>query len=286
MSLILAVKAFDGGIVLSGDGRAVIIDPTRPGWYATDDTDVKVHGFPDPHQYVGVATVGLAMTYATLFAHALPPQRRTIRQYAEYITEACVQQYATRDRAVCTQDNGGPIIALVAGIDEGADAGRLFAVHVPGAPEPVELHAGATGIAYAGTRTLLDRLLNGYVTELADMGLLRDLCAEPAIHNAVRLKLPLHELPLTGCIALSKFLIQFVIDLQRFQYGQPWNVGGAVDIATITAREGFRFVQCKEPNTQPSSLTWRRSGPWPRLTVTVNTPSDSAQVATYTIRPQ
>lgn len=76
--------------------------------------------------------------------------------------------------------------------------------------------------------------------------LVRDLCAT----------LSVLAMPIQDAIDLARFLVETTIGFVRFAAFLPKSVGGAVEIASITRHEGFRWVQRKGGQTA-------RCGRWP-----------------------
>jgi hypothetical protein len=56
--------------------------------------------------------------------------------------------------------------------------------------------------------------------------------------------IPLAVLPLQDCVDLALFFIRTTIVAQQLTVGIR-GCGGSIDVATITRREGLRFVQRK-----------------------------------------
>lgn len=57
--------------------------------------------------------------------------------------------------------------------------------------------------------------------------------------------IPLQAMPLQDCVDLAIFFIRTTAEAQRLTFGIR-GVGGPIDVATITRREGLRFVQRKK----------------------------------------
>ncbi|MGH6959302.1 MAG: hypothetical protein ACREE7_02345, partial [Dongiaceae bacterium] len=131
MSLILAIKSADGGIVLAADSRTVSMDrafeKAETYQYATDDAGMKLYALPAPHRWVGVMTCGRWVP-EDIFEHLpLPPHRLTTLEYAHAVRTSCVNLQR-------------PLCILAAGVDEDG-ASRLFVLQGP-TLEPTELHPG------------------------------------------------------------------------------------------------------------------------------------------------
>jgi hypothetical protein len=263
MSLSFGVKTADGAVVLAADSRTTAALSEYPDWYAVDDSAMKIVALPHPHAHVGVTACGNPLPEDAIVA-ALPSRRLTVREYAALV------------RDVCTA-HGGQYGVLVGGADEGEDACRLYAIEQ--ASEPIELHAGQPGMAWFGARLLLDRFLQGFEPALSHLAGVDD--APAAVVNGMHLKLPMHTFTTEDCIDLARFLVMFVQGIQRFAWKQPKTVGGAVDVAVITPRDGFRWVH-KKPAAEPA-YAWYRKETWEPLQVAIDTPRDTARVATYSV---
>ncbi len=61
----------------------------------------------------------------------------------------------------------------------------------------------------------------------------------------LQLTIPYQVLPLQDCIDLAIFLIRTTTTAQNLSIGIR-GVGGAIDVAVITQREGLRIIQRKE----------------------------------------
>lgn len=103
---------------------------------------------------------------------------------------------------------------------------------------------------WGGQQEFVNRLIHGY-----DQGVLNIVKQELNTDDESTKKLkekfaplstaiPYQFLPLQDCVDLSIFLIRSTITLQTWQVGIR-GVGGAIDVATITQTEGFRYVQQK-----------------------------------------
>jgi hypothetical protein len=65
------------------------------------------------------------------------------------------------------------------------------------------------------------------------------------IQNVSGAKIPYQFLPLQDCVDLAILLIRTTSQLQDYQTSLR-GVGGAIDVATITSTDGFRYIQRKE----------------------------------------
>lgn len=152
---------------------------------------------------------------------------------------------------------GQDMVFLVGGYDEGAPYGRIFEIFIPSRPRPHEtLPAGQFGATWGGQQQTVSRLINGF-----------DLMAPQAAREYLRIpregppgepdplevdlrtkfsaRIPWQFLPLQDCVDLAIFLIRATISLQKWTVDIR-GVGGAVDVATITRTQPFKYIQQKE----------------------------------------
>ena len=120
-------------------------------------------------------------------------------------------------------------------------------------PTPVEQHPGGLGLTYGGQREFLVRLIQGFDARLHD-------CLVGSVEglDAVQMQLRLSTFTLQESVDFATFLVRTTIDAQRFISGLR-GVGGEINVATITAADGFRFVQRKEPRGD-APLQWHNIG--------------------------
>ncbi len=272
MSVIVAVKCREG-IALAADSRCSF-SLGDGGEYGTWDGGMKLQSLRPPHQWVGVAVGGndwldlKTLDCVQEIEASLPPRRLSVAEYAKALGVVLKRRASYRTR----------MFAIVAGLDEGADAGHVYAVEVPDRPDPVEHHAGALGVTYGGMREFIDRLLQGYDDRL--------LVEDMALRQHLLTPLALATMTLRDAVDLAGFLIRTTVDAQRFagNFGFVAS-GGPIDVATITAADGLRFVERKPAETfGPESVTRRQRAARPAVVMSV--PDDIAHLASYTVRPR
>jgi hypothetical protein len=150
---------------------------------------------------------------------------------------------------------------VVGGFDEDAAYGRVFTFDIPGKPAPVEYNPGPDqfGITWGGQRDVVDRLIQGFDPRLvailtASLGL--DQAQTAKLTQALQplqMAIPLQAMALQDCVDLAIFFIRTTISAQRLTVGVR-GCGGPIDVATITRREGLRFVQRKTVTGEPFTL--------------------------------
>jgi hypothetical protein len=274
MSLGIAFKGPEG-IVLAVDSRITLkthrqVGPTgksslqgqtifEAATYDNATNLLKVKG----QDHVAAVTFGAGAigTQAPRTVHSFMPEFET-RLSAEPEARLSVEAFAAKlGDFFLTQwnalmpDSTSPqeqITFFVGGLDPGAAYGRVFEVNIPSAPKPKEWHstAGEFGIIWGGQRAFADRLLNGYDSQILDIlksevSIPRD--AEERLTTKLAqliVPIPFQFLPLQDSIDLCIFLIRATITLQSLQIGMR-DVGGAIDVATITRSNGFQTVQRK-----------------------------------------
>jgi hypothetical protein len=270
--------AFKGpeGVVLAADSRVTLMAQIQavqpnlpmstpppvilaPSTYDNATKLLKVKG----QDYVGAVTFGLGAIgmQAPRTVHSFLPEfeaqlhsksakRMPVMEFAEKLGEFFLGQWkALMPASASAQEQ---IVFFVGGIDPDAPYGRVFELHIPGAPKPKEwfAKAGEFGAIWGGQRELVDRLVQGYDPRLFDI-LAQEIKLSPQDDQKLRARLreltlaiPYQFLPLQDSIDLSIFLIRTTITLQKWQIGVR-GVGGAIDVASITRTGGFQAVQQK-----------------------------------------
>lgn len=142
---------------------------------------------------------------------------------------------------------------IMGGYDEGAAYGRVFLFQIPGDAQPVEQQPGDTnfGMTWGGQLEVASRLVHGFDPALASI-LEKELNLESkqveklydTLRKRLQFPIPYQVLPLQDCVDLAIFLIRTTITAQRLAIGVR-GVGGPIDVAIITQREGISYVQQK-----------------------------------------
>ena len=258
VSLGIVIKGPEG-LVLAADSRLTLVANRPDGTVVpvSFDNATKVLAFQNPHQFVGAVTYGAAAirertAYGLLpeFEDALPKQRLSVEDFAQQVGKF----FGERWREAMPSDYKGPDMTfVVGGFDEGAPYGRCFLVDIPRSPAPSEQSPDQQfGMTWGGQNDLVARLVLGFDPRALDI-LSRALDLAPerirdlgeTLKKELALQLPFAAMPLQDCVNLAIHFIRTtagVLDLTV----QVRGVGGAIEVATITRRDGFRFVQHRE----------------------------------------
>jgi hypothetical protein len=257
MSLGIVIKGPEG-LVLAADSRITLqAQPVggQPAVNVNYDTATKLLSFSEPNTSVGVVTYGQALigirtahSYIPEFEASLPPERLSVSEFARLLSEF----YGSQFQSQMPGYTGPDMTFVVGGFNEDEPYGRVFEIKMPSSPTPIEHQAGPGdfGITWGGQREIVDRLLQGYDYRLPDI-LRTALKLTPAQQKALlqqmeplRMSIPLQALPLQDCVDLAIFFIRTTINAQNLIVGLR-GVGGPIEVATVTRREGLQFVQKK-----------------------------------------
>ncbi|MCL5075726.1 MAG: hypothetical protein M1136_08815 [Chloroflexi bacterium] len=258
MSFGIVIKGPEG-LVLAAESRVTLAaqQPQGPAIHVNFDNATKLLSFSPPNIAVGAVTYGQAAirlrtahSFIPEFESGLPQERLAIRDFAQRMSDFFMQQWQS---AMPPTYDGPNMTFVVGGFNEGEPYGRVFLFDIPRNPPPVEQHLATDvfGITWGGQREFVDRLIQGYDHRLVDIvtralnlqaaqaqGLLQAL-------GQLQMALPLAAMPLQDCVDLAIFFIRTTISAQRLTVGIR-GCGGPIDVATITRREGLRFVQRKQ----------------------------------------
>ena len=259
MSLGIAIKAPEG-VVLAAESRVALTAPVDGGHLPIYfDNATKMFGFEEPNNFVGLVTYGMA-AIGQRTAHSFLPEleaslkakqegRLSVVTMADRISEFYMAQWAS----AMPKDYAGPAMTfLIGGFEEDQAYGRVFQVDLPFRPQPVEHNPGDTqfGITWGGQREFVDRLIQGYDSQL--FAILKkeaslsddDVLQLQKATAPLQMKLPLNAMALQDCVDLALFFIRTTIAAQELTVGIR-GCGGHIDVATITRREGLKYVQRK-----------------------------------------
>jgi hypothetical protein len=271
MSLGMAIRGPEG-LVLAAESRVTLLQKSSTGEViqVNFDNATKLFSFTPPHNFIGVVTYGLATigsrtasSFIPEFEAILPEQRHPISYYAEKLSEFFQELWKKTDHAA--DYRGPPMIFLVGGFDEGDPYGRVYLIDVPynpkpkdqGALSPEQAQAGITkeqlrfGITWGGQREFVDRLLQGFDSSLPDKittALSLDSQQQQKMREAIQplsMPVPLDSMALQDCVDLALFFIRTTVNAQKLTVGIR-GCGGPIDVATITRRDGFKYVQRKQ----------------------------------------
>lgn len=272
MSLGIVFKGPEG-VVLAADSRVTLMaqiqpvqpqlgqgqNPTTllPATYDNATKLLKVNG----QDYVAAVTYGVGALgeREPRTAHSLIPEfegelntagvaRLSVSDFAARLSDFFVRQW----RSVMPQNYQGPdMVFLVGGYDDGAAYGRVFEIHIPSNPTPMEQNVGGFGLVWGGQRQFTDRIIQGFDDRLPSIVLnylnlpsSQEQALRDHLKSQLQARIPFAFLPLQDCVDLSTALIQITIALQGWIVDIR-GVGGAVDVATITRTKGFDPIQLK-----------------------------------------
>jgi hypothetical protein len=266
MSLGIVIKGPEG-LVLAADSRVTLGTkfPNGDVFHVNFDNATKLLSFSKPNSntniFVGAVTYGQAIVGTTnRTVNSFLPEyeadfpstgkRLSVSGFAEQLSNFFLKQW---NNAAPINYPGPNIIFVVAGYNENEYFGRVYLFEIPGNPNPEEKHPSSNefGITWGGQREFVDRIIQGYDERLIeiisktfnlDKNKISDLRKDLA---QLSMQLPLQMLPLQDCVDLAIFFLRTTIDAQRLTVGIR-AVGGPIEIATITRREGFQFLQRKK----------------------------------------
>ena len=259
MSLGLAIKAPEG-IVLAAESRITLSasmgDQRVPIFF---DNATKMFGLEPPNNFLGVVTYGMAAIGQRTAHSFLPELEATLKDEdqgrlgVDQMSQRLSDFYMAQWSAGMPQDyQGSPMTFLIGGFDDGKPYGRVFQIDLPYQKQPTEHNAGdhEFGITWGGQREFVDRLIQGYDSEmlailsreinLSDSDIARVQSAARELH----MKTPLNAMALQDCVDLALFFIRTTIAGQELTVGVR-GCGGHIDVATVSRREGLRCVQRK-----------------------------------------
>jgi hypothetical protein len=258
VSLGIVIKGPEG-VVLAGESRVTLTAQTPQGPMNVNfDNASKLLSFSGAHhRWVGAVTYGQA-AIGLRTAHSFLPelenelskeQRLKVADYAKRLTTFYQKQWTEAH----PQGYLGPDMTfVVGGFNEGEPYGRVFTFDLPSKPDPVEQQPKDTdfGIVWGGQREIVESLLRGYDVRLPELAKSSGLSAEQ-VQNLVnacqglQMPLPLAVMALQDLVDLAIFFIRTTITYQQLTVGIR-GCGGPIDVATITRREGLKFIQRKE----------------------------------------
>jgi hypothetical protein len=261
MTLAVGFKGAEG-IVLAADSRVTIQAITQPAGAphpliipATYDNAtklLKVQG----QDYVAAVTynAGAVGVQQPRTAHSLLPEfeaqlgnigRLTVEEFSTRLSTFFMDQW--NDRGGGT---GSSMEFIVGGYDDGEPYGKLFYCAVPTAPQPSERLQNDFGIQWGGQSEITSRIINGYDDAVLNLVCSKDPNTPMDVLKAQLTErsgssIPYQFLPLQDCVDLSMLMIRTTAQILDYQIGIR-GVGGHTDVATITRKEGFQYVQRKE----------------------------------------
>jgi hypothetical protein len=262
MSLGIVIKGPEG-LVLAADSRITIGAqmPDKSILPVNFDNARKLLNF-EGHGYVGAVTygmaaIGLRTAYSFLpeFEAKLPSKRLAVKDFAQGLSDFFMGQWNAVPPPPPPPPGSPPqnITFVVAGYNEGEPYGEVYIIGIPNSPTPTPQHPlpASFGVTWGGQREIVDRLLRGYdervIPIVQQMFSLNTTRVQELISSFAQLNMPIpiQFLSMQDCIDLAIFFIRTTIEAQRLTMGVR-GVGGNIDIAIITRRQFFRFIQEKE----------------------------------------
>lgn len=275
MSLALAFKGPEG-IVLASDSRVTLSGETPQGerFEASYDNATKLFDVAG-QDYVGVVTYGAGAfgvpnprtvnSYLPELEESLKGEERlSVQSFAEHVGQFFLEQW----KDTMPDSTEASVMFLIGGYDEGEPYGRVYKVEVPNNPEPVEQNPGhgSFGITWGGQLRFTSRLISGFEPALIELTRqFLDISEDKArklqghLQRHLATRIPYQFLPLQDCVDLSELLVRTTIQLQNYVAGTR-GVGGPVDIAVVTRKDGFRAVRRKQVVENPDGVKQQRSG--------------------------
>jgi len=266
MSLGIAFKGPEG-VVLAADSRVTLTTQLQqpnqppvllPSTYDNATKLLRVKG----QEYVGAITYGVgaigqaeprtAHSYMSEFEQSLKDvDRLSVQGFATKLSDFFLNKWTEQKMPTLP---GQDMVFLVGGYDEGAPYGKVFDVFIPSRPTPSEWHSGQGqfGLVWGGQREYADRLIQGFDGNLPELtkkflnldDKKRDELFQH-LQKSLQAPVPFAFLPLQDCVDLSIFLIKTTIVMQHWIVGIR-GVGGAIDVAVITQKDGFIEIQKKK----------------------------------------
>ncbi|HKE72433.1 MAG TPA: hypothetical protein VKB57_02390 [Acidimicrobiales bacterium] len=258
MTLAVAVVCQDG-VVVAADSRTTL-NNFRASRVGSDATH-KVFG----SGRVAIATWGEAFVLGRSVAHHMANfadaesgnchhPRAAAEALADHFGDLCDQQLPTEMAIAAQQDMA--LGFLVAGHDQ-AGVGEAWEVRLP--DREVELAAtmaeGGAAV-WRGQGDVVSRLLVGFDESLLERvvgryGLRREYEALRPLLRECGYRIPFETMNLQDAVDLAALCLRVTADVQRFSLGASlhspefsWpGVGGPTEIAAVTLRGGFSWVQ-------------------------------------------
>jgi hypothetical protein len=268
MSLGIVVKGSEG-VVLAADSRLTLTatlpaNPAMPNLNVqipvNFDNATKLLTFAKPNTWIGAVTFGDAVigtkpsdlrtpqSFLPEFEADLPSERLAVADFSKRLSDFFLDRWKARMPAT----HPGPgMTFVVGGFDEDKPYGSVYLFVIPNQPMPDERSPNDFGMTFGGQNELMGRLIGGYdprVIEIARKELNAPAVRLDAFQKALsqlQLAIPFQILPLQDCIDLALFLIRTTTSAQNLSIGIR-GVGGAIDVAVITKRDGLSIIQQKE----------------------------------------
>lgn len=259
MSLGIVIKSPEG-IVLAAESRVTLtINGTqgKPAHFVNYDNATKLFSFNPPHNHIGVVTYGLAAigqrtahSFVPEFESTLPPERLSVLEIAQRISQFYMEQWRTNMPSNYTGPN---MTFLVAGFNDIEPYGRVYILDLPRRTDPIEQQANINefGISWGGQREIVDRLMQGFDERLIPIiSNEYKLSSEQQQHlktvliQNLSLPLPLNVMALQDCVNLALLFLRTTIEAQELTVGVR-GCGGPIELAIIKRQEAFNYIKHK-----------------------------------------
>jgi len=265
MSLGIVIKGSEG-IVLAADSRVTLtVAVSNPGEPPLNlpvnfDNATKLLTFAKPNKWIGAVTYGDALigtklsdmrtpkSFVPEFEVKFRDERLSVEEFSKQLSDFFLKQWNSR---MPSTHEGSGMVFVVGGFDQEAAYGSVYLFNIPNQPTPTERSPKDFGITIGGQQELAARMIQGYDLRLIEI-LKKELNlnmnqVEKMKHalNQIQLQIPFPILSLQDCIDLGVFLIKTTTAAQNLSIGVR-GVGGAVDLAVITQRDGLKIIQQKE----------------------------------------
>jgi hypothetical protein len=261
MSLGVVIKGAEG-IVLAADSRVTVTAKMAGGQslMVNFDNASKLLTFSEPHAYVAAVTFGAAVigqrtahSYIPEIEVGLGKERKTVREYAEHLSEFFGARWAENYAPGGAVPPDGGIQFIVGGFDNPETAyGSVFVFGVPLAPDPIQRNAADFGMTWGGQLNIAARLVFGYDPiimgviaerfDITDQAELEQLGND--FKRRVGFQIPFQVLPLQDCVDLATFLLGATVTTQNLGIGVR-GVGGTIEVAYVTRNTPVRWLRRK-----------------------------------------
>jgi hypothetical protein len=263
MSLGIVIKGPEG-LVLAADSRVTLTAQTPQGsLHVNYDNASKLLFFNKPNNFVsavtyGQAAIGLrtANSFLPEFEAGLSSEERLpVEDFAKQLSDFFLRQW--NEIMPSTEEYEGPNMTfVVGGYNQESPYGDAFLFEIPRQPEPQKQHDNGFGMTWGGQREIVDRLLQGFDNNLIhivkDELKLEDSRTDSLLQTLqgnLQMPVPIQAMALQDCVDLAVFFINTTVLAQNLTIGIR-GVGGPIDVAIITRRDGFKFIQKKEISAQ------------------------------------
>lgn len=241
---------------MAADSR-ITFGESPPVYYDNATKLLQIDGL----SHVGILTYGASFidvynkrtvySYLPEIEYALKQQQDwspTVNEFASWLSEFLMQKHKES-----TVPSNSSTELLIGGFDAGEPYGKVFRFSIPGPTYPTELLTGPHpfGLQWGGMPEFVQRIILGFdvktlmatrqILNLTDEQLHLLQTQLPSFTQAT---IPYEILDLQDSVDLTILLIRTTISILNLTAGNR-GVGGPIDVATITRKDGFKFVQKK-----------------------------------------